>query len=62
MAELIKSPKTSFIEVECPKCGNKQIVFSNSATVVKCKNCGETLVVPQSGKAKILGKIVRVLS
>ena len=62
MVELVKRPKTSFLEVECPKCGNKQIVFSNSATVVKCSNCGETLVIPQSGKAKILGKIVKVLS
>ncbi len=60
--ELIVTPKSKFVEVECPKCGNKQVVFSNSATVVKCSNCGETLVIPTGGKAKILGKVVKVLS
>ena len=62
MSDIIVMPRSRFVEVECPKCGAKQIVFSNSATVVKCHNCGETLVVPQAGKAKILGKVVRVLS
>ncbi len=60
METLTVGPRTKFVEVECPKCGNKQVVFSNAATLVKCHNCGETLVVPTGGKAKILGKIIRV--
>ncbi len=50
-----------FVEVECPNCKNKQVVFSNSASVVKCEKCQQVLVEPKGGKAKIAGKVVAVL-
>lgn len=53
-------PKTKFIEVEC-ECGNKQTVFSNATTVVKCNACGNVLAEPKGGKAVIKGKAVKSL-
>ncbi len=49
-----------FMLVECKNCGNKQIVFDRSSTVVRCKKCNEVLVTPSSGKAKINAKIVQI--
>ena len=57
----IPLPTSKFIEVECPKCGNKQIVFDKASTVVRCQNCNEILVVPRGGKAEIKAKVVKVL-
>ena len=53
IAKLLKKPRSYFYEVECPKCGNRQMVFSHAATLVKCFSCGEVLVEPRGGKAKI---------
>ncbi len=55
--KLLKKPKSYFYEVECPKCGNTQIIFSHAATVVKCFSCGEVLARPRGGKAEILAPI-----
>ncbi len=52
---------SSFIEVECPNCKNKQVVFSNSAVEVKCEKCQTVLVQPKGGKSKIIGKVISVL-
>ncbi len=57
----IPMPKSRFLEVECPKCGNKQIVFDRSSSIVRCHNCNEVLVEPRGGKALIKAKILRVL-
>ena len=43
----------NFVTVECSDCGNEQVVFEKSATVVNCAVCGTTLAVPTGGKAKI---------
>jgi len=50
-------PRTKFLELSC-ECGNKQKVFSNAATTVKCLKCGATLAQPRGGKAKIEKKSV----
>jgi small subunit ribosomal protein S27e len=55
--KLIPRPKSRFIEVECPKCSNTQIIFSHSSRIVKCHICGETLAEPTGGKAIIKGEI-----
>jgi small subunit ribosomal protein S27e len=57
----IPQPQSRFLRVKCIDCGNEQVVFGNSASVVKCLVCGKTLVKPRGGKAKILTKIVSVL-
>ena len=50
-----------FIRVECPDCGNEQIVFERASTVVGCAVCGSTLAEPTSGKASLSGEVVDVV-
>lgn len=58
---LIPEPKSRFIVVSCPDCGNEQITFDRASTVVRCLVCNRVLVRPTGGKAIIEGKLVRVL-
>ncbi len=61
MKNVLQMPKSKFLEVECKKCKEHHIVFSKSATKVVCK-CGEEIVVPTGGQARIRGKIKKVLA
>lgn len=58
---LIPEPKSRFIRVRCPECGNEQITFDHATFPVRCIVCGKQLVEPRGGKARILGEIVKVL-
>ncbi len=60
--ELIPQPKSRFLRVKCLNCGNQQIIFGCSATDVECLVCGKTLLQSTGGKARILTKILEVLS
>jgi small subunit ribosomal protein S27e len=59
--KLIPKPKSRFLRVRCPKCGNEQLLYSNATNVVTCNVCGETLAEPTGGRAKIKGEIQAVL-
>jgi len=59
--KVIPKPKSVFLQVKCPDCGNEQTIFSHVASVVHCNICGATLAEPTGGKARIKGDIVRVL-
>ncbi len=59
--ELIPFPKSYFVRVRCPKCGNEQIVFSHASRTVKCHVCDEVLVRPRGGKAQILATVIEYL-
>jgi len=58
---LIPEPKSRFVIVSCPDCGNEQISFDMASTVVKCNICGRVLIEPTGGRANVKGKVVRVL-
>jgi small subunit ribosomal protein S27e len=58
--KLIPEPRSSFLRVKCPKCGNEQVVFSNAVNRVNCNVCSAELAEPSSGKAIIKGEIVAV--
>ena len=58
---LIPQPRSRFLLVRCPNCGNEQTVFSHATFQIRCVVCGIQLVEPRGGKAKILGQIIRVL-
>ena len=60
--DLIPYPKSRFLRVKCLNCGNQQIIFGCSATDVKCLVCGKLLLQSTGGKARILTKILEVLS
>lgn len=62
MKPLVKLPKSKFLQILCKKCKNEQIVFSKTATQVKCLKCGEVLVESTGGEARIKAKILRALS
>jgi len=59
--KLIPKPRSTFLRVRCPKCGNEQLLFSNAVNRVNCNVCGETLAEPTGGKAKIKGEITAIL-
>ncbi|MDO9536734.1 MAG: 30S ribosomal protein S27e [Thermoplasmata archaeon] len=61
MAKATDVKEAKFVEVKCPDCENKQILFVKSATRVPCQACGSTLATPTGGKCAIKGEIVGVV-
>jgi small subunit ribosomal protein S27e len=59
--KLIPKPRSVFLRVKCPKCGNEQLVFSNTVNKITCNVCGEGLAEPTGGRAKINGEVLTVL-
>jgi len=55
-------PKSKFLRVQCPECGNEQMVFSSVASVVKCTICGKELALPTGGKSKLLSDKVKEIA
>ncbi|QOJ79603.1 30S ribosomal protein S27e [Infirmifilum lucidum] len=60
--KLIPRPRSKFVMVRCPDCGNVQVVFSHSSLEAKCFKCGRVLIQPTGGKALILAEILEFLS
>jgi len=58
---LIPTPRSNFLLVRCPDCGNEQVVFSHASTRVACMICGRELARPTGGKAIINAQILMVL-
>lgn len=58
---LIPKPKSRFLRVRCPECGNEQIVYSSPSNIVKCNICKATLAMPTGGKARIEGEITAIM-
>ncbi|MBO3803715.1 MAG: 30S ribosomal protein S27e [Candidatus Brockarchaeota archaeon] len=55
--KLVPRPRSAFLQVKCPDCGNEQRVFSCASTRVYCSVCNSLLAEPTGGKAKILGEV-----
>jgi small subunit ribosomal protein S27e len=58
---ILPKPRSSFLSVQCPKCGEKTTVFSHTTTNISCKSCGELLAECSGSKAHILGKVLEAL-
>ena len=60
---LVPEPRSRFIKVKCPTCGNEQIVFSHATYPVRCIMCGTQLLRPSGGKAELEDgvEVIRVL-
>ncbi len=56
---LIPKPRSKFLRVRCPNCGNEQIIFSHASIVVRCLVCGNVLATPTGGKAQILATVIK---
>lgn len=61
MKNMIKTPKSKFLKVQCLKCSSEQVVFGNAASRVTCNKCGEILVEPTGGKSRVRTKVLEVL-
>ena len=59
--ELIPKPKSEFLMVKCPDCGEERILFSNSAKDVGCRGCGRKLAESKGGKSVVLATVVKRL-
>ena len=57
----LPQPKSKFLVVRCPDCGNEQTVFDHASTKITCLVCGATMVRPKGGKAEIKGEFVKVV-
>ncbi len=57
----IPKPRSSFLLVKCPDCGEERIVFSSSTKEVGCRGCGRKLSESRGGRAVILGPILKKL-
>jgi len=60
--ELVTTPKSRFLKVQCLKCKNEQIIFNKTAKDVTCLVCGNILVQATRGKSIIKSKILKVLT
>jgi len=58
MGDTIPQPKSKFVTVKCPDCGNEQIAFNKPATQVTCNVCGATLIKPTGGKGLVRGEML----
>jgi small subunit ribosomal protein S27e len=58
---MIPKPKSSFLSVQCPKCGEKAVVYSHTTADIACKSCGEKLAEKSGSKALILGNVLSAL-
>jgi len=61
MAKQTEAKESKFVNVKCPDCNNKQILFVKCATRVPCQACGATLATPTGGKSLIKGEIIEVV-
>jgi small subunit ribosomal protein S27e len=60
--ELVQSPKSRFLKVECLKCKNEQIIYNKASQDVKCLVCGNILSETTGGMSTIKAKILKVLT
>jgi small subunit ribosomal protein S27e len=58
---MIPKPRSSFLSVQCEKCGEKTVVFSHTTTDISCKSCGELLAEKSGSLARIHGKVLSAL-
>ena len=58
---MIPKPRSSFLSVQCEKCGEKAVVFSHTTTDINCKSCGEPLAAKSGSLAMISGKVLGAL-
>jgi len=54
----IPVPSSKFLKVNCGECGEPQVVYSHTSTIVACNSCGNTIAEPTGSKAKINGEIL----
>ena len=59
--KIIPKPRSKFLKVKCPDCGNEQVVFSHATNSIHCNVCGAILAEASGGKTKVKGEIVSIV-
>uniref|UniRef100_A0A7J3ZJT3 Small ribosomal subunit protein eS27 n=1 Tax=Fervidicoccus fontis TaxID=683846 RepID=A0A7J3ZJT3_9CREN len=57
----IPEPRSRFMLVRCPSCGNEQVVFSHATFPARCIVCGHQLLTSRGGKARVNAQLVKIL-
>ncbi len=58
---LIPKPNSAFLNIQCSKCGENNIIYTHTTSNISCKSCNELLAERAGGKAKINGNIIGTL-
>jgi small subunit ribosomal protein S27e len=59
--ESVPKPRSSFVLIKCPDCGEERVLFSASTRKVTCKGCGRELAETTGGKVKLLAPMIKRL-
>ncbi|VVB66482.1 30S ribosomal protein S27e [Candidatus Gugararchaeum adminiculabundum] len=51
---------SKFLKVKC-ECGNEQNIFGNASRTVHCSSCKAVLAKPTGSRARVSGKVTKVL-
>lgn len=51
----------NFIQIECPECGNEQIVFNRPAQDINCAECDAVLVRATGGIGALEGEVIETV-
>lgn len=57
----IKTPTSKFLEIACPRCQTKRIIFGKASLRIKCEKCNYLLTKNKGGKVKVRAKVEKVL-
>ena len=55
----IPKPKTKFLRLKCPGCGNEQTTFSAASTIVRCLKCETVLTMPLASNSAVRAKVLK---
>ncbi|MFQ6011550.1 MAG: 30S ribosomal protein S27e [Nitrososphaerales archaeon] len=58
---LLPKPQSSFLLVQCTKCGKENVVYSSISSEKVCPGCGEVIAKSTGGLAVIEGNVIRRL-
>jgi len=61
MLFMVNQNKGKFLEISCPRCNNKQVVFGKSVSLVKCTKCNYLLLKTNGGKSKIRAVVKNII-
>ncbi len=62
MDNITKQKKAGrFLQIICPRCRERKIVYGKSSTKIKCDHCNKVLIKTTGGKTKIKAMIREIM-
>lgn len=59
--EFVPKPRSSYVLIKCPDCGEERVMFSTSARDVTCRGCGRKLAESTGGKVRVDATVLKRL-